>query len=132
MDAATVQHHSETTVRWDWLHSCLESLTAKVDANHLTMIDLRQEVSSTKKALVDHVMEEEHLYKAALGGFPGEDPVGHRRYHEIQIQQAENNAKFWREMRTELGKHTLRGLLVVIGILIVYYWNGHIPSLPNQ
>lgn len=113
--------------RWEWLHACLESLSAKVDANHLSLIDVRQELYSTKKALADHVEEEMHMYNAALDGFPNRDPISHKLYHESLIQENDLRTKFWSDMRTELGKYTLKGLLLVIGALVVYYWNGHMP-----
>ena len=64
-----------------------------------------------------------------MSGFPNDDPVGHRKHHEIIIAEAERRVKFWQEMRTELGKHTLRGLIIVIGALVIYYWNGHVPGV---
>lgn len=115
--------------RWEWLHMQLESIGAKVDAQHISIIDTRNEIQHTKQALIDHVDEEMHAYKTALSGFPGDDPVAHRLYHEQLIIESERRAKFWQEMRTELGKHTLRGLILVIGALIIYYWNGHVPGV---
>ena len=106
-----------------------ESIGAKVDAQHLSIIDTRNEIQTTKQALIDHVDEEMHAYKTALSGFPGEDPVAHRLYHEQLIVESERRAQFWQEMRTELGKHTLRALLIVAAALVVYYWNGHMPNV---
>jgi hypothetical protein len=113
--------------RWEWLHTCLESLSAKVDANHLSLIDVRQELLATKRSLVEHVEEEMHMYNAALEGFPNKDPISNKHYHEQLINESEVRTKFWADMRTELGKYTLKGLIVVMTALVVYYWNGHIP-----
>ena len=52
-------------------------------------------------------------------GFPSGDPTGHRRAHEIFIDQARSKAEFWNRMREEAGKW---GVLSVIGFLAASIW----------
>ncbi len=107
----------------------LESLGAKVDAQHMSLIETRNEIQKTKQALMDHIDEEAHAYQSVLSGFPDGDPKAHRIYHEQLIVESQRRMQFWTEMRTELGKHTLRGLIIVIIALGAFYWNGHVPAV---
>jgi len=48
-----------------------------------------------------------HLY----GGFPTDDPEGHRVWHESEIQRVKDRAEFWKKMTYELSKYGLIGFL---------------------
>ena len=58
--------------------------------------------------------------------FPDGDPDGHRRAHEASIKRAEDNAKFWAEMRIAAGKWMGLGLL---GLLATWIWQGFLQAL---
>jgi hypothetical protein len=44
---------------------------------------------------------------------------GHRRYHEAMIKAAEEQAAFWRELKIDIAKKGLWGLLVILCGLFV-------------
>ena len=44
---------------------------------------------------------------------------GHRRYHEAMIKAAEEQAAFWRELKIDIAKKGLWGLLVIVCGLFV-------------
>ena len=54
-------------------------------------------------------------------GFPLDDPDGHRRAHEMFIEQARDRAQFWKKMRDEVSKY---GLLGVVGFICLWIWVG--------
>ena len=92
---------------------------------------MHSSLSALDEKLTNHMLDEPRELAACLAdimnkGFPSGDLEGHRKYHEAQIKAIEARTKFWEDMRTELGKHTLRALLVVMGALALYYWNGHV------
>jgi hypothetical protein len=48
------------------------------------------------------------------------DFEGHRRYHESMIESAEAQTLFWRELKLEVAKKGVWGLLVIIcGLVLV-------------
>lgn len=48
------------------------------------------------------------------------DYDGHRRYHEQMIKAAEAQTEFWRELRLDIAKKGVWGLLVIIcGLILV-------------
>lgn len=42
-------------------------------------------------------------------GFPGDDPAGHRAYHEAVIRRIEARAEFWTKLLFELTKYGVLG-----------------------
>lgn len=54
------------------------------------------------------------LQEALHASFPEGDADGHRRHHEALIRKAEENAKFWHEMRVAVGKWAGLGLLTFL------------------
>lgn len=44
---------------------------------------------------------------------------GHRRYHEAMIKAAEEQAKFWHDLKIEIAKKGILTLLIVVTGLIV-------------
>ena len=44
---------------------------------------------------------------------------GHRQYHEAMIEAAEAQTQFWRELKLEIAKKGIWGLLVIICGLVV-------------
>lgn len=47
------------------------------------------------------------------------DIDGHRKYHEAMIRSAEAQAEFWRELRLDIAKKGIWGLLIAISGLIM-------------
>lgn len=74
---------------------------------------VREDVKALDEKLTDSI---ENVVKKA---FPGEDPEGHRRYHEAVILAAEDRAAFWKTMRNEISKY---GLIGVVGWACYALW----------
>lgn len=53
----------------------------------------------------------EAMSQMMASAFPGGDPDGHRRHHELVIKQAEAKTAFWEKMRFELVRWGLIGFL---------------------
>ena len=93
------------------------------------LLALVQKVHESQKELdrklTKHMTEEtDELAKAITTlmaeAFPEGDPDGHRRHHELVIQQAEERAKFWHEMRLAVAKWAGLG---VLSFLVIAAWN---------
>lgn len=50
--------------------------------------------------------------------FPGGDWDGHRRYHEAVIKKLEAREKLYQDLRTELAKKGLWGLIALVGLAL--------------
>ena len=82
----------------------------------LLMQEVHKKIEEMDKKLTQHMSEEtlllaEEIAKLINKAFPGEDPLGHRIYHETQMQAAADRAAFWKAMRIEIGKWGIIGLL---------------------
>ena len=45
---------------------------------------------------------------------------GHRRYHEAMIRAAEEQSKFWQELRLDIAKKGVWALLIIVlGLLVI-------------
>lgn len=87
------------------------------------LLELVRQVHASQKALdkkLTHHIEEETdelaraIAKLLAEAFPEADPSGHRRHHELVIQQAEEKAKFWGEMRVAAAKWLGLGVLTFL------------------
>lgn len=57
-------------------------------------------------------------------GFPGGDPVEHRKVHESYIQESKERAELWRGLRMKL---LSGGVLAVFGVLgSLFVWVAHV------
>jgi hypothetical protein len=70
---------------------------------------------------LDEILDEVRKIHSAFAKTPGGeiDFDGHRRYHESMIAAATAQEAFWREMKLEIAKKGVWGLLVIITGLIV-------------
>ncbi|CAB4124810.1 hypothetical protein UFOVP61_38 [uncultured Caudovirales phage] len=81
---------------------------------------IHENVSSLDTKLTTGLAEQKaDLQSVLVQAFPEGDADGHRRHHEAVIKAAEDKAKFWNTMRTELAKW---GLLGFMGWAIVALW----------
>jgi len=92
---------------------------------HDSQLAQAQCMNALDKKLADHITLEpvklgEEIAELMAKAFPFKDPDGHRRYHELVIQRAEERAEFWKRMRIEVSKW---GLLGVLGFLAAAAWN---------
>lgn len=70
----------------------------------------------------DEVMETLQKMNGAFAKNPdgSVDYDGHRKYHEAMIEAAEAQTIFWRELKLEIAKKGVWGLLIVIcGLILV-------------
>lgn len=70
----------------------------------------------------DEVLNELKTISSAFARNPdgSVDFVGHRKYHESMIAAAEAQTQFWNELKLEIAKKGVWGLLVVIcGLVLV-------------
>lgn len=78
--------------------------------NHFTELELR------------HYTEMKDVHKQLLeDAFPDGDPVGHKRFHESEIKAAEEKAKLYRTLQTEVVK---RGFFWAVIVLLGLLWLG--------
>lgn len=75
-----------------------------------------------------HIAEEAAAVQSLARALPSKadgspDIDGHREYHASLIEEAKARAEFWRDLRMELLRKGLWGLLGVLGFLVMYWWN---------
>jgi hypothetical protein len=70
---------------------------------------------------LDELLDEMHKITGAFArnNDGSVDFDGHRRYHESMIEAAEAQTQFWRELKLEVAKKGIWGLLVIVCGLIV-------------
>ena len=90
----------------------------------LKIID-RQEALDRK--IDSHVAREEGMLTGMANAFPlradgRPDFEGHQAYHATIIQEARDRSVLWRELRADLAKKSLWGVVMVMGALIAYWW----------
>lgn len=62
----------------------------------------------------EHVTDEKALMLNFMKAFPGDDPVEHRKYHEQVMRAAEAQEQFWQELRLDIAKKGVWGLLILL------------------
>jgi len=70
----------------------------------------------------DEVMTELAKINSAFARNPDGsiDHAGHRQYHETMIEAAEAQTQFWRELRLDIAKKGVWGLLIIVcGLVLV-------------
>jgi hypothetical protein len=86
------------------------------DHTHRWSDDQLQEFYDDFKA---HRKQEEDMWAHVLSGFPNEDPLKHRLYHEAAMRAAEAQERFWNELRLDVAKKSAWGVLVLIVALLL-------------
>ena len=78
-------------------------------------------MEKTIEERLDEILDELRKVHTGFAKTPGGeiDFDGHRRYHESMIAAATAQEAFWREMKLEIAKKGVWGLLVIITGLIV-------------
>lgn len=85
-----------------------ETLQDFYDEFHVLVDEFRQ-----------HVDDERKRQEAVLQGFPQGDAEGHRKYHEAVMRAAEAQELFWSELRLDIAKKGVMGLLVLVCGLVL-------------
>jgi hemerythrin len=73
--------------------------------------DLRDQIAEVADTLHRHVAREELIIADA---FPNGDVAGHRAAHDQMIAASKAETEFWRELKLDLAKKGLWGLLVLV------------------
>lgn len=82
--------------------------------------EIKAAVDALDHKLTDHIEREKKELAALTGAFPNDDPKAHRAAHEAMIEAKQAEAQFWREMKLDLAKKSIWGLLmIVIGFVMV-------------
>lgn len=82
--------------------------------------EIKAAVDALDGKLSDHIVREEKELAALARAFPNDDPKAHRAAHEAMIEAKQAEAKFWAELRLDLAKKSLWGLLlIVLGLVMV-------------
>lgn len=90
-----------------------------------------KEHAALKAAFTAHVKEEQTLVKSLSSAFakrPDGSPdfEGHEAYHSAVIAESRERALFYRELRQELIKKGVWGVVMILGALITYWWSGQV------
>lgn len=84
----------------------------------------KNQVALTEK-LTTHMNAETHELAEAITSlmkeaFPDGDPDGHRRRHELELEELKEKTEFWKKMRLALAQW---GLIGFVGWLFITGWN---------
>jgi hypothetical protein len=90
----------------------------------LLMQEVHKKIDDMDRKLSEHMTNEtitlaQEIANLINTAFPGNDPTGHRAYHEVQMQAAADRAEFWKMMRTEFSKW---GLIGFVGWVVITAW----------
>ena len=75
--------------------------------------------------ITEQVQQLAELTHKLAAGFPGDDPGGHRVYHEAVIRKIEARAEFWQKMTFDLAKY---GIIGLAGWAFVALWQAAVRS----
>lgn len=91
----------------------------------LTLAHIEALLSHDRKDQREHFDAKlEELSNLFKSGFPGGDPVEHRKVHESYIREAQERSAMWKSFREKLISGGTLGFLGVVGGLI--YWVGQV------
>lgn len=95
------------------------------DRRQLTVVSLKPE---TEKAFFDILEEQsrqlaklEQLCEGFSKAIPGDDPIGHRKYHELVIAREEKRAAFMQAIIEKSVLALLWSGIVAIGTACIFY-----------
>ena len=90
-----------------------EDLVTLIQEMFVEIREIRDEGRAMRKDLKQHIQDEAVMVNHA---FPDGDVDGHRMAHAAWIKKAEQQAKFWEEMRSSVAKW---GVIGVLGFLLM-------------
>lgn len=120
----TLQDRRKPDPQIEFLTSILQSVQG-LHAKIADLEDLRYSIGTLTNTVEDHIADENSICKAA---FPSGDPDGHRRYHEALLKKAENEAELVMEAKKKLVGLGIPAIIFAIAVVLVFYWNGHMPE----
>lgn len=98
----------------------------KLDEIQLEQLAMKHSLMEVKVDIQTHVEREEGNWETA---FVDGDADSHRRLHEAMIKKEEAVAEVWSIARNKMIDMTIYGIIAGLGIVFLYYWNGHV-SMP--
>lgn len=92
------------------------------------------EHAELKATIANHTMNEESLvagFAAAFPKKPNGDPdfEGHETFHSTLISESRARTAFYKELRNDLIKKGLWGLVMILAALVTYWWSGQTRGL---
>ena len=109
-DFGRLERLRDTDERMRTLTNTVQALVEEVRAQRVE----QHEVEGVLKA---HIDREEQMLAAA---FPDGDVNGHRAAHESMMRASAAQEKFWQELKVDLAKKSLWGLMMVlVGLLMI-------------
>ncbi len=86
-----------------------------------------QQIQNLQEQVDRHLRDESVALQTLVRALPSKpdgtpDVDGHREYHASLIEEAKARAEFWRDLRMELLRKGLWGLLGILGFLVMYWW----------
>ena len=80
---------------------------------------MQRELRELTKDVNQHIAREELDFGEFRRAFPNDDPAGHRRFHDSEIEAALDRKKLWGELRKELlSKGLWSVLLILVGLVV--------------
>lgn len=101
----------------------------KLDDIQLEQLQMKHSIQGVKEDIQAHVEREEGNWTTA---FVDGDAESHRRLHEAMIKKEEAVAEVWSIARKKMIDMTVYGVMAGLGVLILYYWNGHMTAQAVQ
>lgn len=97
----------------------VETLIAKV-----TRLDTRleKEHAENRTDTADFKREVRDKLDDLRRAFPGDDPEGHRRFHEALIAESAARKAFWSDLRGRLIEKGIWAVLVFLVGAVAFYW----------
>lgn len=83
-----------------------------------TTTQLADAIAALDERFSAHAAAEEAALHRLMNAFPEGDVDGHRRAHEAMIEAAREQAEFWRDLKQDVAKRSLWGLIRLIGWLV--------------
>lgn len=66
-----------------------------------------------------HSKDEAAMVTNFLKAFPNEDPTAHRFYHEAVMRAAQEQERFWKELRLDIAKKSIWGIITILAGLVL-------------
>ena len=97
----------------------LDKRDADIDRLSEKQHELFNRVDTLLNSLEDHINDEADALRKFIDAFPNNDPEGHRKFHEGQIEAARAQKAFWEDLKRDIAKKGLVGLIVIVTGLII-------------
>ena len=98
----------------------LEAAVKQAMEKHEVKIKQELEITEAKtKAHLDHRFDE--LKLIMISAFPDGDPVGHKQYHQVQIDFMNERRALWKDIRSKSIVGIIFMLLGFLGMAVIEY-----------